>query len=239
MVNAAAIELEPKSFEASNGTEVLYRFAVPAKIEEGKAYPLVLFLHGSGQRGSDNKAQLKHGAKAILQNAEKLGQPMFVIAPQCPADKTWAPYRIDFKIPADEKPKNPLLNAVLALIEETASKQPVDRDRIYITGLSMGGFGTWDAIESQPKTFAAAIPICGAGDPRTVDRFKDLPIRIFHGDDDKVVPLTGSQRMFDALKEAGSEAKLTIYPGVGHDSWTQTYEDVEVVRWLLAQTKSD
>ena len=127
MVNAAAIELEPKTFEASNGTEVLYRFAVPAKIEEGKAYPLVLFLHGSGQRGSDNKAQLKHGAKAILQNAEKLGQPMFVIAPQCPADKTWAPYRIDFKIPADEKPKNPLLDAVLALIEETASKQPVDR----------------------------------------------------------------------------------------------------------------
>ena len=239
MATALAAEPEAKTFTAADGTEVLYRLAAPEKTEEGKAYPLVLFLHGAGERGADNKAQLKHGAMAILQNAEKLGQPMFVIAPQCPADKTWAPYRIDFKIPADEKPKNPLLDAVLALIEETASKQPVDRDRIYITGLSMGGFGTWDAIESQPKTFAAAIPICGAGDPRTVDRFKNLPIRIFHGDDDKVVPLTGSQRMFDALKEAGSEAKLTIYPGVGHNSWTQTYADEEVIRWLFSQTKSN
>jgi predicted peptidase len=239
MASADAIKTEPKSFEAQDGTKVLYRFTAPAKIEKGKQYPLVLFLHGSGQRGNDNKSQLKQGAKAILKNAEKLEQPIFLIAPQCPSDKTWAPYRIDPNRPADAKIDNPLLDAVLALVEETASKQAVDRDRIFITGLSMGGFGTWAAIARQPDFFAAAIPICGAGDPRTADRFKDLPIRIFHGTDDKVVPPAGSQRMFDALRKAGSNAELTMYPEVGHNSWTQTYDDVEVIRWLLSQTKSD
>jgi len=239
MASAAAIETEPKTFKAKDGTEVQYRFAAPAKIEEGKKYPLVLFLHGSGQRGNDNIAQLRHGAKAIFKNAEKLGQPIFLIAPQCPSEKTWAPYRFDSNRPVDEEPDNPLLDAVLALVEVTASEQAVDRDRVYITGLSMGGFGTWAAITRQPKTFAAAIPICGAGDPRTVDRFKNLPIQIFHGADDKVVAPGGSQRMFAALNKAGSDAKLTVYPGVGHDSWTRTYDDTEVIRWLFAQTKSD
>jgi predicted peptidase len=239
MANAAAIETEPKTFGAADGTEVLYQFAAPAKIEEGKTYPLVLFLHGSGERGSDNKAQLNHGVKAILENADKLGQPVFLIAPQCPLDKTWAPYRIDPGSPADGTLANPLLDAVLALVGETASKQAVDRKRIYITGLSMGGFGTWAAIASKPDVFAAAIPICGSGDPRTAGRFKDMPIRIFHGDADNVVPPAGSQLMFDALKEAGSDAKLTLYPGVGHNSWTRTYADEDVIRWLFAQTKSD
>jgi len=239
MASAAAIETEPKTFKAPDGTEVLYRFAAPEKIGEGKKYPLVLFLHGSGERGNDNKAQLNHGVKSILENSEKLGQPIFLIAPQCPADKTWAPYRTDPSSPADGTLANPLLDAVLALIEKTASEHAVDRDRIYITGLSMGGFGTWAAISRKPDVFAAAIPICGAGDPRTAGRFKGLPIRIFHGDKDNVIPPAGSQLMFDALKEAGSDAKLTLYPGVGHDSWTKTYADEEVVRWLFAQTKSD
>lgn len=239
MASAAAIETEPKTFKAPDGTEVLYQFAAPAKTEEGKKYPLVLFLHGSGERGNDNKAQLTHGPKAILENAEKLGQPIFLIAPQCPSDKTWAPYRTDPSSPADGTLANPLLDAVLTLVGETASKQPVDRNRIYITGLSMGGFGTWAAIARKPEIFAAAIPICGAGDPRTVVRFKNMPIRIFHGDADNVVPPAGSQLMFDALKDAGSDAKLTLYPGVGHNSWTRTYADEEVIRWLFAQTKSD
>ncbi len=236
---SAAETFESMTYKAKDGIEVLYRIAAPDKIEAGKKYPLVLFLHGSGERGSDNEAQLKHGAKDILGNAEKLGQPIFLIAPQCPGDKTWAPYRTDPESPADGSLANPLLEAVLALIGETASKQPVDAKRIYITGLSMGGFATWAAIAKEPGIFAAAIPICGAGDPRTVVRFKDMPIRIFHGAADNVVPPAGSQLMFDALKAAGSKAELTLYPGVGHDSWTQTYGDEEVIRWLLAQRKPD
>ncbi|QTN33107.1 prolyl oligopeptidase family serine peptidase [Akkermansiaceae bacterium] len=233
----AAADPEPKSFEATDGTEVLYRFATPGKTEEGKTHPLVLFLHGSGERGNDNKSQLKHGVDEILANAEKQGQAIFLIAPQCPADKTWAPYRIDPSSPADGKAENPLLDAVLELVGETCANHPVDPKRIYITGLSMGGFGTWAAIARKPEMFAAAIPICGGGDPRTAARFKEMPIRIFHGDADNIVPPSGSQRMFDALKEAGSRAELTLYPGVGHNSWTQTYRDEEVIRWLFAQTK--
>jgi|AntRauTorckE6833_2_1112554.scaffolds.fasta_scaffold11351_2 predicted peptidase len=239
MANAAAIETEPRTFKAADGTEVLYRYAAPAKIKDGEKVPLVLFLHGSGERGDNNKAQLKHGAKDILKNAEQLDDPVFLIAPQCPNGRWWAEPQEDRKRLADAKGPNALLDALLELVDQTASEQAVDPDRIYITGLSMGGFGTWSVLARKPEVFAAAIPICGAGDPETVGAFKDLPIRIFHGANDDVVPPAGSQLMFDALKQAGSDAKLTLYPGVGHNSWTRTYNDKEVIRWLLAQTRSD
>ena len=238
MACSSCAELEPKTFKGKDGTEVLYRIASPATIEAGKTYPLVLFLHGSGERGNDNKLQLKNGVNAILENADKLGQPLFLIAPQCPKDKTWAPYLIDPQSTADGKTDNPLLDAVLELVHETASQHPVDPNRIYITGMSMGGFATWAAIAKEPETFAASIPVCGAGDPRTAHLFKDMPIRIFHGADDPTVAPEGSQMMLDALKIAGSDATLTLYPGVAHDCWTQTYANEEVIRWLLAQTKS-
>lgn len=225
VASVAAVEPEAKTFKAKDGPEVLYRFAAPAKVESGKKYPLVLFLHGAGERGNDNKAQMKHGVNAILQNAEKLNQPIFLIAPQCPKDGWWA--------------GGPLLDNVLELVEETIKEQSVDPKRVYITGLSMGGYGTWSAIAKKPKIFAAAIPICGGGDPATVKAFKKMPIWIFHGSDDNVVPPSGSQNMFDALKKAGSEAKLTLYPGVGHNSWTQTYSDKEVISWLFEQTKTN
>lgn len=229
LATALAAEPEAKTFKAKDGTEVLYRFAAPEKTEEGKAYPLVLFLHGAGERGTDNKAQLKHGVKDILKGAADLGQPVFLIAPQCPPGQWWS----------DAKGKNPLPDAVVELVEEIAKTHPVDRKRIYLTGLSMGGFGSFDLLARSPKTWAAAIPICGAGDPKSVRKFKDVPIRIFHGDADTVVPPEGSGRMFDALKKAGSKAELTLYPGVGHNSWTQTYSDPEVIKWLFSQKKSD
>jgi predicted peptidase len=239
MASAAAIETEPKAFEAADGTEVRYRYAAPAEIEEGKKYPLVLFLHGSGERGDDNESQLKHGAKAILKNSEKLGQPVFLIAPQCPRGRWWAEPNADRTRLADARGPNALLDAVVELVGETASAQAVDAERIYITGLSMGGFGTWAALAREPGMFAAAIPVCGAGDPETAESFKDIPIRIFHGADDEVVPPEGSRLMFDALKKAGADVGLTVYPDVGHDSWTRTYAEESVIRWLLAQTKPD
>ncbi len=233
VVGVAAAEPEAKTFKAADGTEVLYRFATPAKIESGKKYPLVLFLHGAGERGDDNKAQLKHGVKAILQNAEKLDQPIFLIAPQCPKGGWWA----DSNKPNVKNGPNSLMDNVLELVEETIKEQSIDKKRVYITGLSMGGFGTWSAIAKKPELFAAAIPICGGGDPATVSEFKKMPIWIFHGDADNVVAPSGSQSMFDALKKAKSDAKFTLYPGVGHDSWTQTYADDEVIKWLFDQTK--
>ncbi len=235
----AFAEPVPMTFNATDGTEVLYCFAAPEKAEEGKSYPLVLFLHGAGERGTDNKAQLVHGVSDILKGAAELGEPVFLIAPQCPPDRWWAEPVQDRSKLKDAGGKSPLPTAVLALIEETAKKHPVDRKRIYVTGLSMGGFGTFDMLARAPDTWAAAIPICGAGDPESVSKFKDVPIRIFHGAADAVVPPKGSEVMAAALKKAGADVELTLYPGVGHDSWTQTYRDPEVIKWLFAQKKPD
>lgn len=229
----------PMTFKATNQTEVLYRFSAPEKTEEGNQYPLVLFLHGSGERGTDNKAQLLHGVNDILKIAADLGENVFLIAPQCPPERWWAeptPDRLGLK---DAGGKNTLLDAVLALVEETAAKHPIDRERIYITGLSMGGFGTWDLLARSPQTWAAAMPICGGGDPKTVGKFKHIPIRIHHGAADNVVPPEASNIMAKALGNIGGKAAIREYPGVGHDSWSQTYRDPEVIKWLFAQRKPD
>ncbi len=240
MTASCAAEPVAKTYTSPNGSEVLYRIAIPEKIEEGKKYPLVLFLHGAGERGTDNIAQMKHGVPAILAGAEKLNEPVFLIAPQCPPEQWWSEPKEDRMELNDAGGKNPLIAAVLALVAETAKDQPIDPKRIYVTGLSMGGFGTFDLLTRTPETWAAAIPICGAGDPTKAGKFKDVPVHIFHGAADDAVPPAGSQLMFDALEKAGAnDAKLTLYPGVGHDSWTQTYADPEVIAWLFAQKKPD
>ena len=240
MLSCCAAQPAAKTWTAPNGTEVLYRLAEPEKIEAGKTYPLVLFLHGSGQRGTDNKAQIKNGVMAILKVAEELEEPVFLIAPQCPPNRWWSEAVGGWLRLSDAGGKNPLMDAILALVEETAKTQPIDRKRIYLTGLSMGAFGTFDMLVRSPDTWAAAIPVCGAGDPGTAEKFKHVPIRIFHGDADEVVPPEGSKLMAEALEKAGApDVKLTLYPGVTHDSWTQTYANPEVIRWLFSQKKTD
>lgn len=227
----------PLIFKTKSGTEVLYRLTSPKKAEAGKQYPLVLFLHGAGERGSDNKVQLKHGVNDILKGAAALGESIFLIAPQCPANEWWTTAAPDRCKRKEAGVKESLTEAVLALIDETAEKHPIDPKRIYITGLSMGGYGTWDMLARSPQTWAAAIPICGGGDPSSVRRFKQIPIWIFHGDADEVVPAKNSELMAAALEDVNGKAELTMYPGVGHDSWTQTYKNLEVIKWLFAQKK--
>jgi predicted peptidase len=235
----ACAEPVPMTFTSADGTEVLYRFAAPEKTEEEKSYPLILFLHGSGQRGTDNKAQLKHSVADILKGAAELKKPVYLIAPQCPPGRWWSEPAPGWLTLKNAGGKDPLMDAVLALVQDTAGKYPIDRKRIYITGNSMGGFGTWDMLARSPQTWAAAIPVCGGGDPKTAWKFKDVPIRIFHGDPDDVVPTKSSQLMADALRKAGSKAELTLYPGVGHNSWTPTFQNPEVIKWLFAQRKPD
>lgn len=235
--SALAAPPEAREWKAPNGTVVKYRHIAPEKTAAGKTYPLVLFLHGAGERGDDNTAQLKHGISAILEGAERLGEPCFLIAPQCPADQWWAP--IDhgtMRLSAAGKP-NPLLDAVLALVDDTMKRQPVDPKRFYVTGLSMGGFGTWDLLGRVPEKIAAAVPICGGGDPSLAARFKDVPIWAFHGEADPTVPVKSTKDMIAALEKAGGKPKSTFYPNVPHDSWTRTYADPEVIRWIFAQRK--
>lgn len=228
---------EAREWKAPDGMVVKYRWSEPEKIEPGKSYPLVLFLHGAGERGDDNKAQLKHGVIPIIDGAKKLGTPVFLIAPQCPTGRWWsdpAPDRT--RLNAADQP-NPLMDNVLALIAEIQSKHPVDPKRFHVTGISMGGFGTWDLLARAPGRIASAIPICGGGDPTLAEKFKNVPIWAFHGEADEVVPVQGTRNMITALEKAGGKPKVTYYPEVGHDSWTRTYKDIDVIRWMLEQAR--
>jgi predicted peptidase len=233
--SAIAGQPEAREWKAPDGTVVKYRWSAPETLEAGKTYPLVLFLHCAGERGDDNSAQLKHGVTPILEGANKLKQPCFLIAPQCPTERWWAPINRETMGLSAAKQPNSLLDSVLALVEETLKKQPVDAKRFYVTGLSMGGFATWDLLGRAPERIAAAVPICGGGDPAQVAKFKDVPIHAFHGEADSVVPVRATRDMITALEKAGGKPAVTYYPGVNHDSWTQTYSDPELIRWMFDQ----
>ena len=147
----------------------------------------------------------------------------------------WAPInRQSTDLSAAGQP-NLLLDAVLALVDDVSKKQPVDAKRFYVTGLSMGGYATWAMLGRVPGRIAAAVPICGGGDPAQAVKFKDVPIHAFHGDADPVVPLRATQEMIHAVEAAGGKPTATYYPGVQHDSWTMAYNDPELLRWLFAQ----
>jgi predicted peptidase len=201
-----------------------YLLALPKGYAEGsERWPLVLFLHGAGERGSDLAKVEIHGPPKLIAAGQQI--PAIVVSPQCPANEWWT---------ADTH-----LLALERLLDEIVAKYRVDEDRIYLTGISMGGYGTWALAARQPERFAAAAPICGGGNALPAGRqLRNLPIWAFHGDADPVVPVAESQRMVDAVRRAGGTlAKITIYPGVGHDSWTQAYEDPALWEWLFAQRR--
>ncbi len=213
-----------------------YRIYVPASFSAGKKVPLVLFLHGAGERGDDNLKQLKHGVTNILNFVQKTGEAI-VIAPQCPANKRWV--EVDWNTQTHSMPAEPSLpmKLVLALLEDVLQKYPVDQNKLYVTGVSMGGYGTWDLIQRRPKLVAAAIPICGGGDPALAPMIKNVNIWIFHGGSDTVVPVVRSQNMYTALKACGGHVQYTEYPNVNHDAWTRTYANADVLTWMFKQTR--
>jgi predicted peptidase len=186
--------------------------------DEGKKWPTILFLHGAGERGSDlNKVKI-HGPPKIVEGKKDF--PFIVVSPQCPEDSWWEPLH------------------VLALLDEVQAKYRVDPERVYLTGLSMGGFGTWEIAMRAPQRFAAIAPICGGGNPVRLRWMKNVPAWVFHGDKDSVVPVQMSDVMVDALKKAGAEVRYTRYEGVDHDSWTKTYENQELYDWFLAHKRA-
>lgn len=211
------------------------------KIGEGKSPAMVLFLHGAGERGSDNKAQVKHGVGDLLTWVKKNNENVVVVAPQCNNGVWWADAS-NMRSPEGAKlaeKTSMMLTMVFEVVDRLAKEHQVDPGRIYVTGLSMGGFGSFASVARRPDFFAAAMPVCGGGDPTTAGRMKKVPFRVYHGDADSVVPVTCSRVMVKALKEAGADVELTEYPGVKHDSWTQTYKNDEVWKWLFAQKKGE
>ena len=228
---------EAMEWKTPNGITLKYRWSVPAKIEPGKNYPLVLFLHGAGERGDDNKAQLNHGVTSIIRNAEKLGTPVFLIAPQCPKDRWWTTR--DKELSHGGPESGALLDSLIALVDHKLESHPIDPKRFHVTGLSMGGYGTWSLLGLAPDRIASALPVCGGGDPGLAGKFKDVPVWAFHGEADDVVPAERTREMVAAMEKAGGKPKATYYPGVGHNSWSRTYQNPEVIRWMLEHPKSD
>ena len=197
--------------------------------------PLVIFLHGSGERGNDNEAQLKWGVQNFATSEIMAFHQPIVIAPQCPKDVSWSNFsREDMSLLAE--PTKPM-KLLKELIDKTIEDLAVDTDRIYITGLSMGGFGTFDAISRYPDLFAAAVPVCGGGDVTKAKAIAHIPIWIFHGAKDAAVNVSFSQNMVTALTEAGANAGYTQYPEAGHFSWIAAYSDTMMLTWLFNQHK--
>lgn len=234
-----AARFEKLQYHDEEGNILPYRLLKPKKTEKQRRYPLVLFLHGIGERGDDNKAQLKEGVKnfATDENMEKY--PCFVAVPQCPHDDLWVAALRDLSKPyfLTEKPTE-AMRMVLEIVEALQQDFPlIDPKRIYVTGLSMGGFGTWDAIQRKPDLFAAAVPVCGGGDITKAEGIAHIPVWVFHGAEDHLVHPKWSRDMIEALKKAGGNPKYTEYPDVGHQSWINAYSDPELFEWLFNQKK--
>ncbi|BDS07753.1 hypothetical protein NT6N_27930 [Oceaniferula spumae] len=229
-------EMEKATLE-KDGNSLPYQWT---RTGDGDSPSLVLFLHGAGERGNNNRSQVRHGVPDLLKWLKQKKEDCVVVAPQCPTEKWWSHSDGDFRNSAVltmRKNPSPPMEMVFTVLDQLVKKHGVDPSRIYITGLSMGGYGSFDAVARRPDFFAAAIPICGGGDSKTAEKMKDVPMWIFHGDADNVVPVGMSQAMVKALKKAGATPKYTEYPGVGHNSWSQTYRNPEVWAWMFSQKK--
>lgn len=201
-----------------DGRQAKYVVYVPPEYKGDKAYPLILFLHGAGETGSDGQKQVMVGLGPAIR--QRKGFPFIAVFPQS-QKRTW-------KAGSDDA------NRALAILEEVQKEYKVDAARIYLTGLSMGGYGTWSLAAAHPDRWAAIAPVCGGGDPKQADRIKHIPCWCFHGAEDRPVPVQRSREMIEALKKVGGSPRYTEFPYVGHNSWDPAYATGELYGWLLS-----
>ncbi len=212
----------PCVFEKGNAdVDRQYLLFLPDGYNEQKIWPLILFLHGAGERGDDLELVKKHGPPKIVE--EKKDFPFIVVSPQCPEDHGWTQDK----------------QFLTGLLDDIEARYKVDKDRIYLTGLSMGGFGTWSLSCACPERFAAIAPICGGGEPSEASKLKDMPVWAFHGEQDRVVSVEKSREMVNAINAVGGNTRLTVYLDADHDSWTQTYDNPKLYDWFLEHRLSD
>jgi predicted peptidase len=231
-------DFEARVFTSAGGRSLPYRLLHPLQAPaDGQRVPLVLFLHGAGERGDDNARQLIHGAKAMAGPDFRRRYPCYVLMPQCPAGKRWVEVAWDAERHARPEEPSESMALVFEIIDALREEFSIDESRIYATGLSMGGYGVWDILARRPEMLAAAAPICGGGDPAFAGQFKATPVWAFHGDADAAVNVRRSREMIDALRAAGGRPLYTEYEGVGHDSWTATFNNRLMWDWMFAQRK--
>lgn len=229
------------TFTPETGKPLNYRIYVPADYSEEKSYPLILFLHGAGQAGDDNFSQVKVGISEPFKNRESEIYHCIVLAPQCPGGKKWVDVLdwSDCVYSTKSIPESKVMAAVVELLEKTMETYRVDTDRVYVTGLSMGGYGTWDLLVRHGELFAAAIPVCGGADFKKAKLVKDIPIWTFHGSEDDIVPPTGTEKMVAAIRALNGNCQYTVYEGQGHAIWPDVYAREDLFPWLLSQKLSD
>lgn len=231
--NAQIYQFENLTFVHGN-SELNYRYFKPKN--KAQKLPLILFLHGAGERGIDNEKHLKH----ILHLAAEDFQnefPCYILAPQCPAGVKWV--NVEWNLKSHVLPPiSTTLQSVIHLLKKIIQKDNIDTNRIYVVGLSMGGFGVWDILCREPSLFAAAVPICGGGDETKAQLIKNIPIWAFHGLQDKTVLPSRTQNMVNAIQKLNGKVQMTLYPEVGHAAWEKALHDHELWTWLFHQSKN-
>lgn len=211
-----------------NETDVTFRYRLlrPHSSSTRKTFPLVFFFHGAGERGSDNLRQLKYFPTWMSEETNQENYPCFILAPQCRADHRWSAHDMTTD-----------MQAALKALDHVTATEKVDPQQILVTGLSMGGAATWEVCMRRPKQIAAGVPVCGRSEEQYATLVKDVPLWIFHGDADRVIPVECSRGMVAAVKAAGGKPRYTELPGVGHDSWTAAYHNREMLDWFFQQRR--
>jgi len=225
----------------NNGYTLKYCIYVPKNYDCGEAYPLMVFLHGAGERGDDNELQLTVAIQNMFNDPASPIYDSIVIAPQCPENSQWVltPWEnVNYSIA--DTPESVQLETLCMVLDECMEQYNVDSDRVYITGISMGGYGTWDMLSRHGARFAAGMPVCGGGDVAYAKLLTRIPIRTFHGSDDPAVPVRGTRRMFASIKKEGGQLiDYTELDGWQHGIWDHVYSDMSNLEWLFAQSRKE
>lgn len=212
-----------------------YQFRISSGMDTTKKYPLILWLHGKGERGNDNVKQTTLIKKWLPDSLEKTNYKSFLLAPQCSEDRMWSTYDKLAKEITFDTITPEIQKSIMLLIDELSSKYPIDTNKIYIMGISMGGFGVFDMITRYPNRFAAAIPICGGADPKQKENLVKTPIWAFHGEKDVLVDKRHTKVPMELIND--STHILTTYPTTGHDAWNHAFKEKELLRWMFKQAK--
>jgi len=237
--NFYAQKTESFIFIDDNNEKLPYRLFLPENYSSEIEYPLLLSFHGAGEKGDDNFQQLEPWVAAWINDNIQAKNPCIILMPQCPQNRQWVdvPFQKG-SYSISEVPMTKPMKLVKKIFDKIMNEYSVDENRVYVMGVSMGGYATWNFILNYPDIPAAAVPICGAGDPSLANRIKSLPIWAFHGDRDEVVPISGTTDMTNQLKKLGNNnVRVTIYENVGHESYDMAWKDLDLIRWVFKQNK--
>lgn len=229
-------QYEAGSFVGSEGERIDFQLMTPRDFDPSQTYPLVVFLHGSGGRGPANIQNLTDAdvPAQLARDSVAGSHRAFYLVPQCPGPNTWGKGSF---METRSNPRPSKQDVLLELVDEVLATNAIDKDRLYVTGLSMGGFGTFSSVASRPDFWAAAAPICGGWTPQDAEKFTGTPMWLFHGDQDRAVDVQLSRDMDKAIRAAGGDVRYTEYPGVGHNSWLNAYWEDELWTWMFAQRR--